>query len=76
VISRSSSKYKKVVVPPSKGLAIGTSALFYKQGSYHSFDFCLFEMSLAESFTLSFGKPILPGLVVIGKYDGIHPCLT
>jgi Bardet-Biedl syndrome 2 protein len=33
-------------------------------------------MPLVPSFTLKLDDGILPGLVVVGKYDGTHPCLT
>lgn len=31
---------------------------------------------LAPVFTLNLSNKILPHRVTIGKYDGVHPCLT
>lgn len=31
---------------------------------------------MEESFALSLGQCVKPGLVALGIYDGIHPCLT
>lgn len=34
------------------------------------------EKTIRPVFNLEISHQIVPGLVVIGKYDGTHPCMT
>lgn len=34
------------------------------------------DKAIRPVFTLDLNYKIIPGLVILGKYDGTHPCIT